>query len=1551
MDASGPPQEMGARECAEDAAPDAPAAAEHARSPASADVAPAAWATASCAYEGTGSEDEAPTALAHDAHAAAVHLDVPGVAPATLAFANVYNNDASSIREVVLHNPTEGACSVTLHGAPGVRWTQLRAQNAAPSTPLWAASEATNTVAWVRADGLSPAHLRAMRHMAANLETVTRLTLVPHERRVLYVEVRVRDVAGQAQREIGTELVHLRTALGVEVDGHTTALPVHISTAAVDVTLALAHPPAPPAEGERAERAERAATSGRERTLVLDVGDVVVGESVSRTLHLTNRSAIECFAQFQRQDEDAEDARDPLVHVVDLADGRALPLVAAPKASTAYAPVPLAAHATRTLAVVLEPRAPCANYEQALTLVNLHAQSESVRVLIRANILGATSDEALAILNACPLDFGDCCGGQWTRQLLILKNTADVPLDVRFQADKDVEVTFQLADLAQARDTTDDDGEGPGTPDVDSGDDDVPLGGSSTTAAARARLVPGAASPPRPDTPPGAGDSDAASSNASQAGSRVASPEPDAVRDAEPSGPAARIAPLGEGALGAEREPARLASYSVSALAAAQRAPPVSAQRRMHDPVAMLRGAGESQHNQLEELVLRPGAQYRVVVSHRPPREALDATYSAGRLREASFRIYLDHARLRDNARAPGGMQRQTIDCHLRTCTPFISVSPKVVDFGVAGVGTRKPGQIAVTNHADLSTRILLRFVSKVLSMYMDPITVPARQTVEVRMDFFPRRVNDAYRKQITVMNLLNRPNDQIFEVRARNVDLQRVSFHSLFYRILTRTGANYLDFGDVNIHSSRVRSFAIENLCAERLVLELSVAHPEDLVLYVKAPPRADAPPAADGARDDTDARAHPRAGTERKERFLETISTDATALARTDAHATRAPRTPRPARRDDARAAPRPARLDLGAALKRGLRGRVTYRHGASMTFKDRTLLHALEPLDLASGPPVDAARLSAKARRVQRLQARDGDGDAPADTRHARTRTPVAPARRTGAASAAPAVDRAAGGASPSPPRTAGGGGSGGAGGSGSGSRSAGGGAGGAPTTPRATAARTHASPALTGQLRAAAPMLSDPAEVAHLNLDELIAALVAQSPNLSTFFLRGLEAEERVVRTEINLQRALRAAIESGQLVPIGMLHVPPHAEVQVVAVYTPNGSTRPHIQGTARKQDSRIFLRLLEFDAARAAHLPEFAALQRRDIDELPVRDLMVRSTVCRSMLELGQPHINFGAMDKGEKRERKIWIQNRSEWALRYYIRKSGSIASGDIRLGLGRYGVVPGYGKRGVDFVFSPSLSGPFYERLLVENIADHDNDQPVVLKAAVRKVANFATDPSALDFGTCRAGQVSMPESVLVSNTTNKARAFVVRIDDALVPPVPLDVLVATSDDSVTHRTLSREEEEEVETLLQKLKIAERKGNTDKLAKYRERLQHLGAPVPPAARTDAAADAGTDASSDTGDAPADAAARHAAAPASGAVAGAAHAVALVWPPSRAHGDESRTSLTLHLAAQQSQKLLLRVRVPRGARAADVHVGLRVHEVKNSDETRHIHIHARTEP
>ena len=145
----------------------------------------------------------------------------------------------------------------------------------------------------------------------------------------------------------------------------------------------------------------------------------------------------------------------------------------------------------------------------------------------------------------------------------------------------------------------------------------------------------------------------------------------------------------------------RAASYSVSALATSQ----PRGQRRLHDPVAMLRGGGESQHNQLEELVMHPGAQYRIVVSYRPPRESAHDDYTAGRLRQTTFRLFLDYVRASDNRH--GGRQRREIVCFTRTCTPFISVSPRVVDFGMADVGARKSAPVSYT-HLTLPTILLV---------------------------------------------------------------------------------------------------------------------------------------------------------------------------------------------------------------------------------------------------------------------------------------------------------------------------------------------------------------------------------------------------------------------------------------------------------------------------------------------------------------------------------------------------------------------------------------------------------------------------------------------------------------------------------------------------------------------------------------------------------------------------------------------------------------------------------------------------------------------------
>ena len=86
-------------------------------------------------------------------------------------------------------------------------------------------------------------------------------------------------------------------------------------------------------------------------------------------------------------------------------------------------------------------------------------------------------------------------------------------------------------------------------------------------------------------------------------------------------------------------------------------------------------------------------------------------------------------------------------------------------------------------------------------------------ETVEEKLEFFPRQINDRYEKQIFVRNLLNRPNDQLVEIRSKNVDVNNVTLHSHLYRILTPSGSNFLDFGLVVINSPTVRTVQFENL------------------------------------------------------------------------------------------------------------------------------------------------------------------------------------------------------------------------------------------------------------------------------------------------------------------------------------------------------------------------------------------------------------------------------------------------------------------------------------------------------------------------------------------------------------------------------------------------------------------------------------------------------------------------------------------------------------------------------------------------------------------
>lgn len=352
-------------------------------------------------------------------------------------------------------------------------------------------------------------------------------------------------------------------------------------------------------------------------------------------------------------------------------------------------------------------------------------------------------------------------------------------------------------------------------------------------------------------------------------------------------------------------------------------------------------------------------------------------------------------------------------------------------------------------------------------------------------------------------------------------------------------------------------------------------------------------------------------------------------------------------------------------------------------------------------------------------------------------------------------------------------------------------------------------------------------SDIAGKSRVPFEDLISVLEHGSKAPTPLFPKH-SSEERFVRQQLAWRRELDRLIEKGDLMRTSIIDVDALGEEEVVIVFTPNGATKPHIKSAPKKQDARIFLRLVDFD--RNMDQTEFENLLDLDQSQIPVREVIVRAQLSRSVMDLGQKNINFGLVERNERHSKSIVLHNRSETALLYTIRKSGSIASGDIVLGAGRYGVVRAFGKREIDFAFEPTLAGPFLERLVVENIRDRTNDRVLSLKAMVRKPSTFFIKSLELAFGPCLVDQVcSRVETIVLTNTNKQSRLFEVRVDpnEANFGPYYAEFDFVVEDDA--SNTLTKEAEEEIENLEQKLKIARRKEQPDKIKKYLKKLAKL--------------------------------------------------------------------------------------------------------------------------
>ncbi|WVR07348.1 hypothetical protein IAU60_004389 [Kwoniella sp. DSM 27419] len=937
--------------------------------------------------------------------------------------------------------------------------------------------------------------------------------------------------------------------------------------------------------------------------------------------------------------------------------------------------------------------------------------------------------------------------------------------------------------------------------------------------------------------------------------------------------------------------------------------------------------------DQIEEVTMRPGTEYRVFVLYRGEVDMVSPPEIAGALRKSAFKVYLEWVPSRSRS-ATLQPTRKSINCVVESCTSLIRLpASRTLDFGEVTVGASRTLPIQIENLSALSAKVEIAAISKVITANRNVIVIPPFETVEERLEFFPRRINEKYEKQMFVRNLLNRKDDQLVNIKSRNVDVYNLTLHSHLYRILTPSGSNFLDFGSVVINAPSIRTMHIENLSASRLVLELSASQTEDIELYVKAEDEPLARKLAQGKYPDADAglervTSPPNGNGELKERFMETLQelSDKSAAGAGGVKKTKnREKSASKAKKEEHEPNAKSVGQQVAVALKKGGRGRPVQLYGNAVVFKDRTLLEPHEYLDLAAGPPVcahrsprskrfglldtieleDKTKLSGRHEKVPKLDFAAGAKATGLMGKEGKKKGKLIAAASSGLQS--PVNDGAATGhanamsASPEPPSAT------------------------APASQHPSPANTlgspssHAkaqdmrlnlatlaseimqrivppsggqkSPALTAKRPVEPKVTSDVAtaatgDLSKLSVDELLTAIEVHDSKKSSIIHSSLEEEEAFVRRMIALRKELGNVIASGKLVPARTVSVEERKTRAVVVIMTPNGSIRPHVSTRAKRADSRVFIKLVEFDrslllesgrgSASISHDPGKAAdaigeglsgatsltesppAALTDGDELPIRDLVIRSSCVRSVLEVQQSSINFGVCDKGEVKEKTIVIHNKSDTLGLFRLRTSGSIASGDLKLGMGRYGVISAFGRKEVEnFSFTPSLTGNYQETITVENILDSWNDQAVAVKAMVRKVPTFKVDPASLDFGVVdpasaaafvsssasvtKAGKkngssVSWPaaQSFVLTNVSKHERTFVITIKVNPAPANatsrPFALLSLTRDEKDAGTALSKNEEEEVEALMQKLKIARRKGKAEKIEKLEARLAELG-------------------------------------------------------------------------------------------------------------------------
>ncbi|KAJ1964266.1 hypothetical protein GGI12_001535 [Dipsacomyces acuminosporus] len=1137
----------------------------------------------------------------------------------------------------------------------------------------------------------------------------------------------------------------------------------------------------------------------------------------------------------------------------------------------------LAGHTSKTLIIRYTPQA-VGEFLCRFLIENSNDSSNQRYWVFRARASQRQKPKRVDLLSDPDINFGDCTSGVWYHKEVSFKNVSDTPILMRFRVEGNVANLTMKSSVKARQDAMED---------AESGIDQQLAVDTEQSTASPAHMQSDLRSFVHSETSSGyfLRDDDAGSTNNDDSQSNRVSlhsgymqtsnlandQDDDVISEGGHVDVLRSIGDKGDTAPTSLQRAGSVSTQSTFSKAdmtddgAAQNAASTRRDSERYLPAAkdpsrrsMSRIRANASHSHqptlFDEVLIKPGA-IRSIVFSLMGNSASSGSFNASQFVRQSFTLFCEYSIAAANKQpshiAKGtsttdkNTERLSLPCTLNMCTPFVRVTPALLDFGSVDVGMLKSMYIQVENLSQVEATVQCRLESKVINCIRTPVVIPPLQTQSIRVDIYPRRTNARYRKQIIVRNKHNLSNDNVIEVRSVHVDQRRMAYHNLFYKTLVpENEQNFVDFGAVPINTRILRKINLKNLCRCPITLELSAS--DSSTITGSTGSSGSAATAAD----------------------LDTCDNSVMALY------TIVPLTRQGAITEEARR----------VSQQLPLLERQAVMHSNIERFKEHAgVIHAVPEQQRSQE---GASSLLSQSSLPPSMPQKDSLGvlqpDMFVDKSVEKGHVCLLPFVRGGSVvTRCPSIDYldAAVGTKPRSAvirirevehRTF------------HSSKSSGRNAGGSPSI-----ADSHATSAPTAA-SADSFNMDDAATTAVINracsiLDEIVNHLDMAPQTMFS----SPRAEDEYVRRQVDLHKYIDLLIESGFLQPAHHVMLPSSSVRPVIVMFRPSEST-----GTSSDKpisprfDANLYFNLANSPSDLLPYTESASSTVFANSYQLPVRRFLVQASLCRSEFGIGQKSINVGNMQVDETSRKYLLIQNRAETPLMYAIRKTGSIASGDIQfVDNNRYGVVRGFDSRKIVFVFSPSLTGVYNEQISISNVLNILGGKTATLKAVVRRPSKFyiqslrlefcrppAADEHEADGGSVttrllRIGQRSDATQVLViKNMTAKRRHFVVRpfADEhaysalssaaeqqqqmpaqpegmpnaqqaqgglptctrlTLDPLFPEDAVSALPPAKV----LDRETEEKIESLEQKLKIAVRKNKPEKIEKYRGKLAKL--------------------------------------------------------------------------------------------------------------------------